>query len=103
MLKSVLALLQKMGMHLVAYINNILIFAESNEMVLDYAKVRMVYVLECLGFVINKDKLVLILSQTIEFLGLTINTINTELQLPLHKYKSLGGVLKLAGGRNHLG
>ena len=45
----------------------------------------MVYLLECLGFVINIDKSVLVLSQTIEFLGLTIDTINMELLLLLHK------------------
>ena len=51
----------------------------------------MVYLLECLRFVINKDKSVLVPSQTIEFLGLTIDTINMrrELLLPPHKIKMI--------------
>ena len=38
-----------MGMHLMAYINNIMILAESKEMALDHVE-SMVYLLECLEF-----------------------------------------------------
>ena len=41
-------------MHLVAYIDDILILAESKETALDHAE-GMVYLLECLGFVINRE------------------------------------------------
>jgi len=38
-----------------------------------------VYLLECLGFTINTEKSVLTPNQTIEFLDLTVNSINMEL------------------------
>lgn len=41
-------------MHLVAYIDNILILAESKEKDFNQAE-GMVYLLDCLGFVINKE------------------------------------------------
>ena len=44
----------------------------------------LVYLLKYLGFVINREKSVI---QTIEFLGLTDNSVNMELQLPLQKIK----------------
>ena len=47
----------------------------------------MVYLLECLGFAVNKEKSVHIPSQTIEFLGLMINITNMEFRLLLHKIK----------------
>ena len=87
-LKPVLVLLRETGMRLVAYIDDILILVESKETALNHAE-GMVYLLECLGFVINQDKLVFIPSQTIEFLGLTIDTINMELLLPPHKIKMI--------------
>ena len=61
---------------------------QSKETALDHTE-GIVYLLESLGFVINKDKSVLIPSQTIEFLGLTIDTINMELLLPPHKIKMI--------------
>ena len=77
-----------MGMRLVAYIDDILILAESKEMAVDYVE-AMVYLLECLGFVINKEKSVLVPDQTLEFLGLMVDTVNMELRLPLHKMKMI--------------
>ena len=74
-LKPILALLRGMGMRLVACMDDILILAESKETALDHAE-GMVYLLECLGFVINREKSVLVPNQTIEFLGLTVNTVN---------------------------
>ena len=79
---------REMGMCLVAYIDDTLILAESKETALDHVK-GMVYLLECLGFVINKDKLLLLLSQTMEFLGLMIDSVNMELLLLLHKIKMI--------------
>ena len=87
-LKPVLALLREMGMRLVAYIDDILILAESKGMALDHVE-ALVYLLECLGFVINREKSVLVLNQTIEFLGLTVDSVNMELHLLLQKMKMI--------------
>ena len=76
-------------MRLVAYIDDILILVKSKEKLSTTWKVRMVYLLECLGFVVNKEKAVLISSQTIKFLGLTTDTTNMEFRLPLHKIKMI--------------
>jgi len=77
-----------MGMRLVAYIDDILILAESKGMALNYVE-ALVYLLECLGFVINREKSVLVPNQTIEFLGLTVDSVNMELRLPLQKMKMI--------------
>ena len=87
-LKPVLALLREMGMHLVAYIDDILILAESKGMALDHVE-ALVYLLECLGFVINIEKSVIVPNQTIEFLDLTVNSFHMELRLPLQKMKMI--------------
>ena len=71
-------------MHLVAYIDDILILAESKGMALNHVE-ALVYLLECLGFVINIEKSVIVLNQTIEFLGLTVDSVHMELRLPIQK------------------
>ena len=73
-LKTVLALLREMGMRLVAYIDDILILVESKGMALDRVE-ALVYLLECLGFIINVEKSVIIPNQTIEFLSLVNQTL----------------------------
>ena len=73
-------------MHVVVYIDNNLILVGSKEKALDQVE-GMVHLQEFLSFVVNKEKSVLIPSQSIEFLGLMIDSINMELQLPLHKIK----------------
>jgi len=67
------ALLRQRGVQLICYIDNILLIAESKDQARDWAQV-MVHLLECLGFIINTQKSVLILDQTIEFLGLTVDS-----------------------------
>jgi len=53
-LKPALALLCRMGMRLVAYIDNILVLAESKELAL-YHSIGMAFLLECSGFIINRE------------------------------------------------
>ena len=71
-LKPALALLREMGVRLIAYIDDILIQAESRELARSHAE-GLVYLLQCLGFKINQKKSVLE-----QFLGLTVDTV----QLP---------------------
>ena len=87
-LKPILALLWEMGVRLIAYIDDILVLAESQERAKDHVK-GVVYLLTCLGFQINKEKSVVEPVQTLEFLGLTVDTISMELRLPGEKIKQI--------------
>ena len=64
-------------------------------MALDHVE-ALVYLLECLGFVINKEKLV-------EFLGLIGDSVNMELRFLLQNMNDSGGVSKIAEERFYLG
>jgi len=48
-----------------------------------------VHLLENLGFIINQKKSVLTPTQSIEFLGLTVDSLAMELRLPLTKMKQI--------------
>ena len=49
----------------------------------------LIYLLECVGFIINWKMSVLEPQQTIEFLGLTTNTTSMVLSLPAEKIKKI--------------
>ena len=85
-LKPVLAILRKRGVKLIAYIDDILILAESRDLIQDQVT-GMFYLLECLGFIVNRKKSILNPTQVIEFLGLSVDSIAMELRLPLTKMK----------------
>ena len=87
-LKPALALLHARGVRLIAYIDDILVLAESKELLLDHLE-GMSYLLECLGFIINAEKSVMIPSHIIELLGLTVNSTIIELSLPPLKIKQI--------------
>ena len=80
-LRPVAALGRELGMRLVVYINNILFMAESKEKARDQAS-GLIYLLECLGFIINSEKTISEPFQILEFLGLTVNTVLIEPSLP---------------------
>ena len=84
-LKPALALL---GVRLIAYIDDILILAETKEMAQDHVR-GLTYLLECLGFKVNYQKSVMESAQSIEFLGLAVNSVSMELSLPLQKMKKI--------------
>lgn len=48
-----------------------------------------IFLLRCLGFTINTEKTVLVPTQTLEFLGFTVNTVSMELSLPTEKLKKI--------------
>ena len=87
-LKPALALLREMGVRLVACIDDILVLAESTELAKSHVE-ALVYLFQCLGFRINQKKSVLEPAQTMEFLGLTVDTVTMELRLPLEKMKKI--------------
>ena len=79
-LKPVIALLREMGVWIIVYIDDMLILAETKEMTQE-ALEALIYLLECVGFIINWKKSVLEPQQTIEFLGLMTNTTSMVLSL----------------------
>ena len=87
-LKPVAALLREAGVRMIVYIDDILILAETKEKVQEQAE-ALVYLLECLGFIINQKKSVLTPAQTMDFLGLTVDTVLMQLRLPGEKMKKI--------------
>ena len=87
-LKPVLAVLRERGVRLIAYIDNILVMTESRNLIQDQVT-GMLYLLECLGFIVNRKKSILNPTQVIEFLGLSVDSIAMELRLPLIKMKHI--------------
>ena len=63
---------------MIAYIDDILILAESRNSLMNGVQ-ALTYLLECVGFIINMKKLVLSSVQTIEFLGIQVNSVQMEL------------------------
>ena len=98
-LKPALAMLRQKGVRLIAYMDDILLLAESKEMIHDHLE-GMTYLLESLGFIINRKKSVLNPAQTLEFLGLTVDSLSKELRLPPLKIKNIQAeARKIAGLR----
>ena len=72
-LKPVAGLLRELGIRMIIYIDDMLILAESRSMAQDQVS-GVVYLLECLGFIVNFNKSVLEPTQTLEFLGVMVDT-----------------------------
>ena len=87
-LRPVAALGRELGMRMIIYIDDILLLATSREKALDHGS-GLVYLLQCLGFTINSEKTILEPTQSLEFLGFTVNTLKMELNLPPQKIKRI--------------
>ena len=85
-LKPLAAQLRQLGMRLIVYIDDILILAESKELARDHV-IGLVYLLENLGIVITKC--VLEPTQSVEFLGFSVNSVQQELSLSAGKMKRI--------------
>ena len=87
-LRLVAALAWELGMWVIFYIDDILLVAESKEKLRDQVSAQ-VYLLQCLGFTINKEKTVLELTQSLVFLGFTVDMTKMELSLPPDKLEKI--------------
>ena len=84
-LTPIAAQLRQLGMRLIVYIDNILILAELAQ---DHV-IRLVYMLENLGFAVSKAKCQLEPTQTIQFLRFSVHSLKQELSLPSAKVKKI--------------
>lgn len=82
--KPVVALLRQMGIHLIIYLDDILIMASSKDLLLFHAATTL-NLLERLGFIINYPKSQLVPSRRLEFLGHLVYSENLSLSLPGEK------------------
>ena len=75
-------------MWMIVYIDNILLMAESKEKLQDQAT-SLVYLLQCLGFMINIEKTILDPTQSLVLLCFTVDTTRMEHSLPPEKIKKI--------------
>ena len=89
-MKPVMILLRSWGVRIIIYIDDMLILAETSEQAYQLLE-TLLWILQSLGFVVNREKSVFIASQEIEFLGLVINSQSMELSLPGEKLRQIKG------------
>ena len=83
-LKPVAAQLRQLGIGMIVYIDDILILVESRVAAKDHA-IGLLFLLENLGFIVSKTKCILMPTQSIDFLGFTVDSTQQELSLPSEK------------------
>ena len=86
--KPVVALLRKLGIRLIIYLDDLLIMAQSKEILNCHASTTL-HLLENLGFMINYLKSVLIPATKMEFLGFLIDSQAMTLALPRDKVRKV--------------
>lgn len=92
-LKPVISLLRSKGFKSVVYLDDIICIGETYDECLENCHTT-VTLLECLGFIINREKSILIPSQVTEYLGFIFNTVDMTLCLPDRKKQNTSSLLK---------
>ena len=87
-LKPVLTLLRELAVRLVAYIDDVLVLAETAERA-RYHTNGLIYLLENMGFLVHLEKTVREPTQEIEFLGMMVDSKMEELCLPGQKLRKI--------------
>ena len=87
-LKPFVASIRNKGIRLVIYLDDMAIISSSRELSSQEAAI-VVQILESLGFIINREKSVLIPSQKIVFLGYVIDSVAMTVSLPEEKLNKL--------------
>ena len=93
LLKPVMALLGRLSMRVVSYLDDFLLVNHCPVSLLDEGSI-VIQLLSWLGFIINVDKSVLVPTQQIEFLGFIINSRDLSLSLPKRRVDSILGSCK---------
>lgn len=81
LLKPVLSLLRKLGITVVCYIDDCIFIAESEKVLIDNVRFA-IQLFDSVGLTINVNKSVLVPSQKVDFLGITLNSSNMTATLP---------------------
>lgn len=87
-LKPFVGAIRNKGIILVIYLDDMAIISSSRELSLEEAAI-VIQTLESLGFIINKEKSILIPSQKIEFLGYALNSVEMTVSLPERRINKL--------------
>ena len=87
-MKPIIAFLRRMGIRLIIYLDNILLLNQSKEGLMK-DRDSLIWLLHNLGWLINWKKSVLQPKQTIEFLGLKVDSIEMSVYLPQDKIQSI--------------
>jgi len=88
LMKVPIALLRKLDIRLIIFLDNILIMVSTKEDIL-MAKDTLVFLLQNLGFIINSKKSVFNPTQTLQFLGMEINSVEMILSFPLDEKETI--------------
>ena len=81
-MKPLMTLLRGWGNRIIIYIDDMLLMAESRDTAVQHLEVLM-FLLETIGFVLNKEKSYLHPTQELEFLGLMVDSRSSlKLKLP---------------------
>jgi len=88
LLKPVVTLLRRLGLRLIIYLDDIIVFNQSQEGIAG-DRDSTLWLLQHLGFVINWKKSVLHSAHCMEYLDFVINSIEMKLFLPLEKMSQL--------------
>jgi len=100
-LKVPLGILRKLGMRIIAYLDDFLLLGQSLEDILT-ARDSMVHLLENLGFMINLEKSILTPCKRLEFLGVIVDSNSMSLCLPEGKAQSLTALCQKSMSRKSL-
>ena len=80
-MKPIVALLRRLGLRIIIYLDDMILLNQTESGLLR-DRDSLLYLLMLLGFAINWKKSFLVPTQTLEFLGFTINTVSMMMSLP---------------------
>lgn len=93
-MKVPMGLLRRLGFRMMIYLDDIILFHQDTK-TLEQQLHTTIWVLQCLGFVVNFSKSVLTPNQCIEYLGFTVDSRHMQVQLPQEKVKKIQNNCKM--------
>ena len=98
-LKPVISLLRRNGIRLLIYLDDFLIVNSSQDGLISDIR-TVTHILESLGFIINVKKSILEPTHSLEFLGLTLDSVNLTLSVPRDKIALISKKAKILSATN---